>query len=57
MRDHLIERWNKTQNYHTDKDAKRVYYLSLEYLMGRSLDEAVLYVGAKGTYKEAVRQL
>lgn len=37
IRDYLIERWIETQRTYYDKDAKRVYYLSLEYLMGQSL--------------------
>lgn len=54
FRDRLIKDWNKTQQHQTLKDNKRVYYLSLEFLMGRALDNAILNVGqkdiAKGTY-------
>lgn len=31
-------------------DPKRVYYLSLEFLLGRSMDNALLNLGLKGTY-------
>jgi glucan phosphorylase len=31
-------------------DPKRVYYLSLEFLLGRSMDNALLNMGLKGTY-------
>lgn len=54
FRDRLIKDWNKTQQHQTLKDNKRVYYLSLEFLMGRALDNAILNVGqkdiAKGMY-------
>lgn len=36
VRDRLIESWNDTQQFHENNDSKRVYYLSLEFLMGRS---------------------
>lgn len=57
FRDRLITEWNKTQQRQTFADSKRVYYLSLEFLMGRALDNAILNVGmkntAKGTYERA----
>src|SRR5207248_2122388 len=37
VRDRLIERWISTQQRYYRKDAKRVYYLSAEFLMGRAL--------------------
>ena len=36
VRDRLIESWNDTQQFHHNNDSKRVYYLSLEFLMGRT---------------------
>lgn len=36
VRDELIRKWNKTTSYHTSKSPKRVYYMSLEFLMGVS---------------------
>jgi starch phosphorylase len=51
VRKTLIHRWNTTQDYHTEKDAKRIYYLSLEFLIGRSLNNAVLNMDIKGPYK------
>lgn len=47
FRDRLIKDWNKTQQRQTSQDSKRVYYLSLEFLMGRALDNAILNVGQK----------
>ena len=44
-RDHVVERWVKTSNSYYEKDPKRVYYLSLEFLIGRMLSNAALNVG------------
>lgn len=51
FRDRLVLDWNKTQQHQTYRDSKRVYYLSLEFLMGRALDNAMLNVGQKDTAK------
>lgn len=51
FRDRLILDWNRTQQRHTYRDLKRVYYLSLEFLMGRALDNAMLNIGLKDTAK------
>lgn len=51
FRDRLIIDWNKTQQRQTYRDTKRVYYLSLEFLMGRALDNAMLNVGLKDIAK------
>lgn len=47
FRDRLITEWNRTQQRQTFADGKRIYYLSLEFLMGRALDNAMLNVGMK----------
>lgn len=43
--------------YHTQKTPKRVYYLSLEFLLGRSLDNAMLNLGLKKEFEKSVGQL
>ena len=43
--------------YHTAKAPKRIYYLSIEWLIGRSLDNAVLNLGMRNTYEDATRKL
>lgn len=45
VRDQLIQRWNATQTEHTQRKPKRIYYFSLEFLMGKSLDNALLVSG------------
>ncbi|KAI9753619.1 MAG: Non-essential glycogen phosphorylase [Lichina confinis] len=57
FRDRLIIDWNKTQQRQTFADQKRVYYLSLEFLMGRALDNAMLNVGLKDAAKEGMSDL
>ncbi|KAI9829335.1 MAG: Non-essential glycogen phosphorylase [Sarea resinae] len=57
FRDRLVIEWNKTQQRQTFADQKRVYYLSLEFLMGRALDNAMLNVGLKDVAKEGLSDL
>lgn len=49
--------WNDTQLHYTRKEPKRAYYLSLEFLMGRTLDNALLNLGLKDPYNEVVNKL
>ena len=51
FRDRLVLEWNRTQQRQTFADSKRVYYLSLEFLMGRALDNAMLNIGLKDVAK------
>src|SRR3954464_14369859 len=48
IRDRMIERGIKTQDAYYEKDAKRVYYMSLEFLMGRTLMNSVVNLGIRG---------
>ncbi|GAT28521.1 glycogen phosphorylase GlpV/Gph1 [Aspergillus luchuensis] len=57
FRDRLIIEWNKTQQRQASADQKRVYYLSLEFLMGRALDNAMLNVGLKDVAREGLKDL
>ncbi|KAL3418373.1 glycogen phosphorylase [Phlyctema vagabunda] len=57
FRDRLVTEWNRTQQRQTFADTKRVYYLSLEFLMGRALDNAMLNVGLKDVAKEGLSDL
>ena len=42
VRDVITDKWIKTHNDYAEKDVKVVYYLSMEFLMGRFLGNAVL---------------
>ncbi|MEO5760700.1 MAG: glycogen/starch/alpha-glucan family phosphorylase, partial [Vicinamibacteria bacterium] len=57
VRDRLMERWFKTQSAYYVADVKRVYYLSLEFLMGRALLNNVVNLGARHAHLQALRQL
>src|SRR5437870_11756546 len=57
VRDRLIERWIATQQRYYRRDAKRVYYLSAEFLMGRALANNLLNLGLYDTARDAVKML
>jgi starch phosphorylase len=57
VRDRLAEKWASTQARYHQKDAKRVYYLSLEFLMGRTLGNALLNLGLQDATAEALEEL
>lgn len=57
LRDRLIVAWNKTQQRQTIRDPKRIYYLSLEFLMGRAMDNALLNTGTKELADNSVKAL
>ena len=42
IRDRLVRRWLRTQQKYKEEDVKRVYYLSLEFLMGKLLGHALI---------------
>ena len=42
IKDRLVRKWLRTQHQYVEKDAKKVYYLSLEYLMGRLLGNSLI---------------
>ena len=52
VRDRLLERWKATARGHRESDSKRVYYLSLEFLMGRTLANAVQNLELEEPVKE-----
>ncbi|KJA26532.1 glycosyltransferase family 35 protein [Hypholoma sublateritium FD-334 SS-4] len=56
-RDDLLVNWNTTQLTFTRKQPKRAYYLSLEFLMGRTLDNALLNLGLKDKFTDGVQKL
>lgn len=54
VRDQIVEHWIKTQQQYYDVDAKRVYYLSLEFLMGRLLNSYIGNLGLMGHYSQSI---
>jgi len=57
MRDFLVEKWINTQKSYYAKNQKRVYYLSLEFLIGRSLGNSLINMGLFGKVEKAMREL
>jgi glycogen phosphorylase len=57
LRDVLMEKWIKTQKTFYAGKKKRVYYLSLEFLVGRSLGNAILNMGLMDEVTQALEQL
>jgi len=55
--DRLIERWIATQQTYYNKDAKRVYYLSLEFLIGRLLGSNIMNLMMFDETKEALDKI
>ena len=53
VRDLLIERWINTQQHYYTCDAKRVYYLSLEFMMGKLLESNITNLGLVDDYRYA----
>lgn len=57
VRDHMVERWVKTAEAYNAQDPKRVYYLSLEFLIGRMLQNAALNLGIDEEVKQGLTAL
>ncbi len=57
IRDRLVEFWNDTQQTYHKKKCKQVYYLSLEYLIGRSLKNNLLNLGISDAGEDAIRKI
>uniref|UniRef100_A0A0E0KJ81 Alpha-1,4 glucan phosphorylase n=1 Tax=Oryza punctata TaxID=4537 RepID=A0A0E0KJ81_ORYPU len=55
--DTLIMNWNATYDYYDRTNVKQAYYLSMEFLQGRALTNAVGNLELTGQYAEALKQL
>src|ERR1700751_2112674 len=56
VRDILSQRWVSTENTYERENAKRAYYLSMEFLIGRSLSNNIINLLLDPVVKDAVRQ-
>ncbi|KAL7718233.1 hypothetical protein QTN25_004531 [Entamoeba marina] len=56
LRDRMVEYWNDTHQYFRETQTKRMYYLSIEYLIGRSLINSVGNLGLSDEYRDVVSQ-
>ena len=57
VKDVIIDNWLETQNAYQKQDPKIVYYMSMEFLMGRALGNNLLNLTAYGEGKEALEEL
>src|SRR5258708_2165205 len=56
VRDILAQRWVRTDNVYEREDPKRIYYLSMEFLIGRSLANNVTNLLLARLATQAARQ-
>lgn len=57
VKDVIIDNWMKTQELISQEDPKIVYYLSMEFLMGRALGNNLINLTAFNEVKEALQEL
>jgi len=57
VRDEMVDKWIKTQSQYYDENPKRVYYLSLEFLMGRTMGNALLNLGLTHIVRAALKEM
>ena len=57
VRDVLVERWLDTQQSYYINDAKRVYYISMEFLVGRTLGNSLINLGIMEEWQTALKQM
>ena len=57
VKDVIIDNWLKSQKAYEKQDPKIVYYMSMEFLMGRALGNNLINLGAYGEIKEALEEL
>jgi starch phosphorylase len=57
VRDRLVQRWVETQQTYRTRDAKRAYYLSAEFLLGKALVSNLQALGVYEAYRDVLRDL
>ena len=57
VKDIIIDEWIATHKEYEKQDAKTVYYLSMEFLMGRALGNNIINIGAREEIKEALDEM
>ncbi len=57
VRDRILERFITTQGNHNSRNVRRVYYLSLEYLMGRLLKDSLQNTGLYDAARQAFEEM
>jgi starch phosphorylase len=57
VREQLMENWNATYKHFHAENPKQAYYISMEFLQGRALTNAIGNLGLTGEYSDALRTL
>ena len=57
LSEHVLERWVRTQTTYHQDNPKRVYYLSMEYLLGRSLGNSLINLGLYEVARAALAEM
>ena len=57
VRDHLVEKWVATQEAYYVNNVKKVYYMSMEYLIGRSLTHNMINLDLQNECRQTIREL
>ncbi len=57
VKDYIVDDWAKTQKEMEKTDAKKVYYLSMEFLLGRALGNNIINLKADKDIKKALEEL
>lgn len=55
--DRIVHQWHTTRETQRKKDVKRVYYLSLEFLMGRAMTNNIINLGIEDEAKKALKEV
>ncbi|MFP3513246.1 hypothetical protein SB775_27475, partial [Peribacillus sp. SIMBA_075] len=57
VRDRLVERWLRSNRAQLSQETRQVYYLSMEFLMGRTLGNALLAMGIYDDLNQALDEM
>ena len=57
VRDRMVERWLRSSRAQLSQDVRQVYYLSMEFLMGRTLGNALLAMGIYDDLNQALDEM
>ncbi|SKA64333.1 starch phosphorylase [Eubacterium uniforme] len=57
VKDVIIDEWIATHRVYDKKDVKTVYYLSMEFLMGRALGNIIINLSCRDEIKKAIKEL
>ncbi|MBY4889314.1 glycogen phosphorylase [Pantoea sp. DY-15] len=57
VRDRMVERWLRSSRAQLSQDVRQVYYLSMEFLMGRTLGNALLAMGIYEDLNQALEEM